>query len=65
MSARTLLVELFTEELPPKALKALGQAFADGVVEGLTDRGFLTSRSAIARYATPRRLAVAITRDRL
>jgi glycyl-tRNA synthetase beta chain len=57
----TLVVELFTEELPPKALKTLGQAFADGVIEGLTDRGFLTAASAIARYATPRRLAVSIT----
>ena len=57
----TLVVELFTEELPPKALSALGDAFAAGVVEGLTDRGFLTSASAIIRYATPRRLAVALT----
>jgi glycyl-tRNA synthetase beta chain len=57
----TLVVELFTEELPPRALQALGEAFAAGVIEGLTDRGFLTAASAIARYATPRRLAVSIT----
>jgi len=57
----TLVVELFTEELPPKALRALGDAYADGVIAGLTDRGFLTSASAFARYATPRRLAVSIT----
>ena len=57
----TLVVELLTEELPPKALRRLGESFADGLVAGLTNRGFLTSASAIAPFATPRRLAVAIT----
>jgi len=57
----TLVVELFTEELPPKALKPLGQAFADGLLAGLTDRGFVTSASVMTPYATPRRLAVSIT----
>ena len=41
MSAATLTVELFTEELPPKALKLLGEAFAEGLLDGLRDRGFL------------------------
>jgi len=57
----TLVVELFTEELPPKALKSLGRAFADGVQAGLTDRGYLTSASVMTPYATPRRLAVSIS----
>ena len=35
----TLLVELGTEELPPKALKTLGTAFRDGIVIGLAQRG--------------------------
>ncbi|MFO1315214.1 MAG: glycine--tRNA ligase subunit beta [Burkholderiales bacterium] len=61
MSAATLLVELFTEELPPKALKGLGEAFAGTLVEGLRARGLLTSGSVATPYATPRRLAVAVT----
>ncbi len=61
MSNATLAVELFTEELPPKALPRLGEEFAERIVDRLRDRGFLTAPSAIARYATPRRLAVSIT----
>ncbi len=57
----TLAVELLTEELPPKALRRLGQSFADGIVAGLRARGFLAPESSIAPFATPRRLAVAIT----
>jgi glycyl-tRNA synthetase beta chain len=60
-AAATLVVELLTEELPPKALQRLGAAFAEGIVAGLTDRAFLTPASAIASYATPRRLGVSIT----
>src|SRR6266436_6213096 len=59
--APTLLVELFTEELPPKALKRLGEAFAEGITAGLRERGVLGASSAATPYATPRRLAVAIT----
>ena len=58
----TLAVELLTEELPPKALRRLGQSFADGMVAGLRSRGFLAPESSIAPFATPRRLAVAITK---
>jgi glycyl-tRNA synthetase beta chain len=47
--------------LPPKALSRLGNAFADGIVDALTDGGFLTAASAIVPFATPRRLAVSIT----
>ncbi|MCU0841872.1 MAG: glycine--tRNA ligase subunit beta [Thiobacillaceae bacterium] len=57
----TLLVELRTEELPPKSLQRLSAAFADGVLEGLRAEGFLTEASLATPYATPRRLAVSIT----
>jgi glycyl-tRNA synthetase beta chain len=57
----TLLVEIFTEDLPPKALKTLAAAFTDTLAAGLRERGYLSDSSAITPYATPRRLAVAIT----
>jgi len=60
MSA-SLLVELFTEELPPKALKALGDAFARGVASGLAQRGLLDQGHETKAYCTPRRLAVHIS----
>ena len=60
-SAATLTVELLTEELPPRALKRLGEAFADGILDGLRDRGFLQPASTATPYATPRRLAVKLT----
>ncbi|CAN5482644.1 glycine--tRNA ligase subunit beta [soil metagenome] len=58
---QTLLVELLTEELPPKALAKLGDAFASGMVNGLKARGFLDDAAVATAYATPRRLAVSIT----
>jgi glycyl-tRNA synthetase beta chain len=58
---QTLLVELQTEELPPKALVKLGAAFATGIANGLKARGFLDDASVVTPYATPRRLAVSIT----
>jgi glycyl-tRNA synthetase beta chain len=58
---QTLLVELQTEELPPKALVKLGAAFAAGIVNGLKARDFLEADSVATTYATPRRLAVSIT----
>ena len=61
---QTLLVELFTEELPPKALAKLGEAFASGIVAGLKSRDFLESDSVATSYASPRRLAVSITNVR-
>ena len=60
MSAN-LLIELFTEELPPKALKRLGEAFAGGVVEGLKSSGLLDATSKSKAFATPRRLAIYIS----
>lgn len=62
---QTLLVELLTEELPPKALAKLGEAFAAGIVNGLKSRDFLESDSVTTSYASPRRLAVSITNVRL
>ncbi|QGZ39649.1 glycyl-tRNA synthetase beta chain [Pseudoduganella flava] len=61
---QTLLIELLTEELPPKALSKLGAAFANGIVAGLKARDFLEEDSVATPYATPRRLAVAITKVR-
>ncbi|WP_374621859.1 glycine--tRNA ligase subunit beta [Pandoraea sp.] len=58
---RTLLVELLTEELPPKALARLGDAFADGIAHGLRTRGLTTDASVVTPYATPRRLALTIS----
>lgn len=57
---KTLLVELRTEELPPKALAKLGETFAAGVHAGLADRNLVAAGSAFRWYATPRRLAVQI-----
>lgn len=61
---QTLLVELFTEELPPKALAKLGEAFAAGIVAGLKSRDFLEADAVATSYASPRRLAVSITHVR-
>jgi glycyl-tRNA synthetase beta chain len=60
----TLLVELLTEELPPKALVKLGAAFAAGITNGLKARDFLDQGSVATAFATPRRLAVSITKVR-
>ena len=64
MTSATLLVELFTEELPPKALKRLGGAFAEGIMTGLNSRGLLEAGFQTRMFATPRRLAVTITNVR-
>ena len=58
MNTRDLLVEIGTEELPPKSLLALADAFALGVVSGLDAAGI--SHGEMTRYAAPRRLAVLI-----
>ncbi|OVZ64991.1 MULTISPECIES: glycine--tRNA ligase subunit beta [unclassified Pigmentiphaga] len=60
-AAQPLLLELFTEELPPKALNRLGQAFAEGIAAGLKSRGLLAEGSTATAYATPRRLAVRLS----
>ena len=57
---RTLLVELFTEELPPKALPRLEAAFAGELHKSLVAQGFVGADAPFTAYATPRRLAVTI-----
>ena len=61
MTTQNLLVELFVEELPPKALKKLGDAFAHQLAEQLMAQGLATSESVVTAYASPRRLAAHIT----
>ena len=61
MTANNLLVELFVEELPPKALKKLGEAFAARLFEQLAAQGQITADSQVTPYASPRRLAAHIT----
>jgi glycyl-tRNA synthetase beta chain len=56
----TLLVELLTEELPPKALARLGDAFAEGIAQRLAALDLIEGELTYERYATPRRLAVTI-----
>ncbi len=58
MDRNDFLVELGTEELPPKALSRLSEAFRDGIVEGLKNAAL--SHSAVHAYAAPRRLAVMV-----
>ena len=58
---RPLLIELFTEELPPKALMRLGQAFAQGVHDGLAALGLVAEGNATTPFAAPRRLAVRLS----
>ncbi|MBE2259688.1 MAG: glycine--tRNA ligase subunit beta [Rhodobacteraceae bacterium] len=57
----TVLIELRTEELPPKSLKQLSEAFAAAVFSALESEQFTTSASVCTPYATPRRLALTIT----
>lgn len=59
MSTADFLIELGTEELPPKALRSLKNAFADGIIERLQKAGL--SFDATTRFATPRRLALTIS----
>jgi glycyl-tRNA synthetase beta chain len=52
------LIELGTEELPPKALKSLSKAFTEGVVSGLREQGL--NFGTTEAFAAPRRLAIVI-----
>jgi glycyl-tRNA synthetase beta chain len=56
-----LLVELFTEELPPKVLQRLGEAFAHGLRDQLVASGLLAADSKVEIFATPRRLAARLS----
>lgn len=61
MSAQNLLVELFVEELPPKALKKLGDAFAQVLGQKLVAQGLAPQDAVVTPFASPRRLAALIT----
>jgi glycyl-tRNA synthetase beta chain len=60
MTAQNLLVELFVEELPPKALKKLGDAFATVLADQLKAQGLAPADAAVTAFASPRRLAAHI-----
>jgi glycyl-tRNA synthetase beta chain len=61
MTTKNLLVELFVEELPPKALKKLGDSFATTLLDQLRTMGLATDASVVTAYASPRRLAALIS----
>lgn len=61
MDNKNLLVELFVEELPPKALKKLGEAFAQLLSDSLKAQGLATAHALVASFASPRRLAVHVS----
>ena len=61
MSQNNLLVELFVEELPPKALKKLGEAFSNTLFETLKAQGLTAENSVTTAFASPRRLAAHVT----
>ncbi len=60
MTTQNLLVELFVEELPPKALQKLGDAFAGVLFDQLKAMGLTGPDSSVTAYASPRRLAAHI-----
>jgi glycyl-tRNA synthetase beta chain len=61
MATQNLLVELFVEELPPKVLKKLGEAFSGQLVQQLQNLGLASDASVVTPYASPRRLGAHIT----
>ena len=61
MTTQNLLVELFVEELPPKALKKLGEAFASTLAASLQSQGLAAADAVVTPFATPRRLAAHVT----
>lgn len=61
MTTDTLLIELLTEELPPKVLEKLSTTFADEVFAALKEQALVGADSVNTPYCTPRRLAVSIT----
>ena len=62
MTTKNLLVELFVEELPPKALKKLGEAFSFVLADSLKAQGLADADAAVTHFASPRRLAVHVAR---
>jgi len=61
MSVQNLLVELFVEELPPKALHKLGAAFSGVLAEQLQAQGLAAVDAVVTAFASPRRLAAHVT----
>jgi len=61
MATENLLVELFVEELPPKALQKLGLAFANVLADSLKAQGLAAADAMVTDFASPRRLAVHVT----
>lgn len=61
MTMQNLLVELFVEELPPKALKKLGLAFAQTLADALKAQGLCGADSRVTPFASPRRLAALVS----
>ena len=61
MTTQNLLVELFVEELPPKALKKLGEAFASVLADSLSAQGLASADAVVTNFASPRRLAAHVT----
>jgi glycyl-tRNA synthetase beta chain len=61
MTTKNLLVELFVEELPPKALKKLGDAFSGVLFDQLKAQGLTSADSKLTSFASPRRLAAHVT----
>ena len=61
MTTKNLLVELLVEELPPKALKKLGEAFAAALADSLKAQGLAAKDAMVTSFATPRRLAAHVT----
>ena len=61
MTTQNLLVELFVEELPPKALQKLGDAFATVLADQLRAQGLTSADTAVTAYASPRRLAAHVS----
>jgi glycyl-tRNA synthetase beta chain len=61
ITTKPLLIELFTEELPPKALKKLGEAFAAGIEASLRAEGLLADGAKTESFATPRRLGARVS----
>ncbi len=61
MTVNDLLVELLTEELPPKALAALSESLGQQVHQTLLAKGLAGTHSTLTIFATPRRLALRIS----
>jgi glycyl-tRNA synthetase beta chain len=61
MTTQNLLVELFVEELPPKALNKLGAAFSGVLAEQLKAQGLAAADAVVTAFASPRRLAAHVS----